>query len=147
MKNNKGSSSIRKGRVSLQNYSYHVTFTTKQRTPVLSDFEPAMLLRKILKESDDAANTKTLSFCIMPDHIHWLFELKSGSLSQAISGVKANYSRKTNSKIWQDGFHDHSIRSDESLKNVARYIVANPLRAKLVASVAEYPFWDSVWLE
>jgi len=29
---------------------------------------------------------------------------------------------------------------------VARYIVANPLRAGLVESVRDYPHWDAIWL-
>jgi putative transposase len=30
---------------------------------------------------------------------------------------------------------------------VARYIVANPLRAGLVNRVEDYSHWDSIWLE
>jgi hypothetical protein len=29
---------------------------------------------------------------------------------------------------------------------VARYIVANPLRAGLVEHLGDYPLWDAVWL-
>jgi hypothetical protein len=29
---------------------------------------------------------------------------------------------------------------------VARYIVANPLRAGLCRHLGDYPLWDSVWL-
>ena len=32
------------------------------------------------------------------------------------------------------------------LRDVARYIVANPLRAGLVERVGDYPYWDAVWL-
>ena len=28
----------------------------------------------------------------------------------------------------------------------ARYVVANPLRAGLVTSIGDYPFWDAAWL-
>ena len=37
--------------------------------------------------------------------------------------------------------------SDEDLVAVARYIVANPVRAGLVKNVRDYPHWDAVWLE
>ncbi len=30
--------------------------------------------------------------------------------------------------------------------DVARYIIANPLRAGLVGRVGDYPLWDAVWL-
>ena len=34
----------------------------------------------------------------------------------------------------------------KEIKDVARYIVANPLRAGLVEKIGDYPFWDAVWL-
>ena len=83
----------------------------------------------------------------MPDHVHWLFVLTESTLSRTVARVKADFSREFKVKVWQDGFHDHAIRSDESLINVARYIVANPLRAGIVDKVADYPHWDSIWLE
>ena len=49
-------------------------------------------------------------------------------------------------KVWQKGFHDHAIRRDEDIKAVARYIIANPLRAGMVDRIGDYPFWDAVWL-
>lgn len=48
--------------------------------------------------------------------------------------------------LWQDGYHDHALRKEEDLQQVARYIVANPLRAKLVADIGDYPLWDAIWL-
>ncbi|MFP3408382.1 transposase, partial [Pseudomonas sp. SIMBA_065] len=48
--------------------------------------------------------------------------------------------------IWQPGYQDHALRREERLVHVARYIVANPLRAGLVKSVRDYPHWDAVWL-
>jgi putative transposase len=143
----KGSSDIRRGPQSIINAAYHVTFTTENRKSIFKDFDAANMFRHCLKNSDDQGYSKTSTFCIMPDHIHWLFVLTEGALSKTVARVKADFSRKSKMKIWQDGFHDHAIRSDESLINVARYIVANPLRANLVKKVGMYPYWDSVWLE
>lgn len=49
-------------------------------------------------------------------------------------------------KIWQAGFHDHAVRREEDLAGIARYIVANPLRAGLVDAIGDYPLWDALWL-
>jgi REP element-mobilizing transposase RayT len=49
-------------------------------------------------------------------------------------------------RIWQPGFHDHALRHDEDRLKVARYIIANPLRAGLVNSIGAYPHWDCEWL-
>lgn len=142
----KGSRSLRKGRFSHQNNAYHITLVTLHRKPVFKHFLCARQCIKSLKMSDEKGVTQTLSFCIMPDHVHWLFILKSNNLSQVIARVKSHYTRALNTKIWQDGFHYHLIRSNEDLINVARYIVANPVRAKIIDRVANYPHWDAIWL-
>ena len=46
------------------------------------------------------------------------------------------------SEYIQERFDEFS----RSQKDVARYIVANPLRAGLVKKLADYPFWNAVWL-
>jgi hypothetical protein len=51
-----------------------------------------------------------------------------------------------NQSLWQKSFYDHGLRSEEDLKGIARYIVANPLRAGLVEHIGEYPHWDAIWL-
>jgi len=38
------------------------------------------------------------------------------------------------------------LRLDEKIIEVARYIVANPLRAGLVNCLGDYSHWDAVWL-
>jgi len=96
---------------------------------------------------------ETLCFVVMPDHVHWLIQLRSGGkLSTVLRGVKSSSSRRVNrylnrsGPIWQDGYHDHALRRDENIRAAARYIVANPLRANLVKSVSQYPHWDAIWL-
>jgi hypothetical protein len=39
------------------------------------------------------------------------------------------------------------VRQDEDLHKMARYIVANPLRANLVERIGNYALWDAVWLD
>ena len=51
-----------------------------------------------------------------------------------------------NQALWQNGFHDYALRKEEDLQKLARYIVANLLRAGLVKKVGDYPLWDAVWL-
>jgi REP element-mobilizing transposase RayT len=48
--------------------------------------------------------------------------------------------------VWQPGFHDRALRTEDDLPAHARYIVANPMRARIVRHVSEYPFWDAIWL-
>lgn len=88
----------------------------------------------------------------MPDHFHWLIELGDSSLNELMRRVKANSSRAINRQrngsgpLWQSGYHDRALRQEDDLQAVARYVVANPLRAGLVDRLGDYPLWDAVWL-
>lgn len=89
----------------------------------------------------------------MPDHLHWLFQLgDKGSLSDVMKRLKAVSARAINKRlnrqgsVWQKAYHDRAIRDGEDIKQLARYIVGNPLRGGLVDDVAFYSHWDAVWL-
>lgn len=88
----------------------------------------------------------------MPDHAHWLLELNEhDELPELIGRMKslsANAVRKHSlhkDKVWYRGFYDRAIRQEDDLIDVARYIVANPLRAGICKSVGQYPFWNAVY--
>ena len=68
------------------------------------------------------------------------------TLSGLIKSVKARTAQAIGQPIWQAGYYDHAIRKNEDIVNIARYIIANPLRAGLVKRVGDYPHWDAVWL-
>ena len=88
----------------------------------------------------------------MPDHVHLLLQLKKGNLSEvvqklkSVSAIKLNKAIGRKGRFWQPGFHDHALRKEECVKSIARYIVANPLRAGLVKNLRQYPFWNAIWL-
>jgi len=113
---------------------------------VFDDFKQARMLVRILKHDEEGGFTKTLAYVVMPDHVHWLVTLEKGEIANAVKRIKSIFSQQIKQKVWSAGFYDHVIRADEDLANVARYIVANPLRAGLVNRVGDYPHWDAIWL-
>jgi REP element-mobilizing transposase RayT len=128
---------------------YSITTSTHNRQPIFADLYNARALIHCLAQSDRELLTYTLAWVVMPDHLHWLFQLgNTASLSKTINLMKGRSSRKIADieRVWQPGFYDRSIRKNEDLKSVARYIVANPLRASLVKQLEDYPHWDAVWL-
>ena len=144
---------LRKGRFSQSGNMYLITTTTVNRSPVFDNFDNARLLINILKESDFLDYTKTIGFVVMPDHLHWLAELKSTkTLSEVVKQVKGkssfliNQRQQQQGKIWQAGFHDRCLRKEDDILHVMRYLVANPLRAGIAKSVSDYPDWDCVYV-
>ena len=141
---------LRKGRYSQPGRIYLITFVTVSRETLFTDLYPARLVINSLMKSKGA---ETMCFVIMPDHVHWLIRLRPHcELTPVISGVKSSSARRINrylgrsGSIWQTGYHDHALRREENIREAARYIVANPLRAGLVKSVRQYPHWDAKWL-
>lgn len=138
---------LRKGRVSMPGCVYSVTTVTRDRRVVFDDLVVARRLIGCLRGADGRGEVSTLAFCLMPDHLHWLFRLNgSADLSTVVGRFKGDSARRVPALRWQRGFHDHVVRAEEDLRRLARYVVANPVRAGLVAGVGGYPHWDAVWL-
>ena len=138
---------LRHGRCSQPHQRYLITAVTRNRTPCFADIRRARLLSRNFLEMDNQGACTTLCFVVMPDHFHWLLDLSGKySLSQTVGMLKSQTARAIGQSIWQRGFHDHALREQEDTLQIARYIVANPLRAQLVKSVKDYPYWYAVWL-
>jgi len=146
------SKQLRIGRFSEDQRIYLLTATVEKREPIFADFQLGRLLAVELKAAHADGLVESLAWVVMPDHLHWLLVLRRGSLSELMRRVKGRSARQINplvgrcGRLWQDGFHDHALRDEEDVLPVARYIVANPLRAGLVERVGDYPLWDAVWL-
>lgn len=141
---------LRKGRVSLENQIYLVAFVTAERKPRFANLFCARLMVNTLR---NCRQVETLAFVIMPDHVHWMLQLKGdadlSSMVQMVKSVSAhalNRQLESRGPIWQKGFHDHALRREEDVRWAARYIIANPVRAGLVESVRDYSHWDAVWV-
>jgi REP element-mobilizing transposase RayT len=143
---------LRKGRYSESGQVYLLTVVVDQRRPVFADFSFGRLLVEQLRLAEESGSVQSLAWVVMPDHLHWLVELKQGSLAQLMCRVKSRSCRSINLRrgsqggLWQRGYYDRALRRDENLKAAARYIVMNPLRAGLVARLGDYPLWDAVWV-
>lgn len=144
---------LRKGRVSLPSQAYVVTTITDNRVPYFSDVCVGRLVAVEIRRLDNAGFVGTLAWVLMPDHLHWMFQLTgSANLSAVMKNFKGRSARAVNGyhgrtgAIWQRAFYDRAVRREEDIRGVARYLVGNPLRAGLVKSIGDYPLWDAVWL-
>ncbi|TWT17194.1 REP-associated tyrosine transposase [Luteimonas wenzhouensis] len=147
----RGHAALRKGRVSLPRHVYHVTFATRDRESVFADFVAACAAARTF--ALPVQGFSLLAWVLMPDHAHCLLQLgNDGSLGTASRILKGRSAHAVNREcrrsggLWARGYHDRALRREDDLQAVARYIVANPVRAGLVRRVADYPFWDAVWL-
>ena len=147
-----GSKALRKGRHPQQNGIYFITTITHLRIPWFKEFPLARIMCKNLENPKILSDSDNLCWVVMPDHVHLLIQSGEKPISKIVNQLKSFSARELNREIgrsgrfWDHGFHDHALRNEESLVDVARYIVANPLRAGLVKKYGDYSFWNAVWL-
>lgn len=148
-----GHRALRRGRVSLPGQVYHVTAVTLDRRPWFADFHVGCEVVRAFQHQVALADARLMAWVLMPDHGHWLLQLgeqmpleRVVSRIKAASGVRANRMLARAGPLWEPAFHDRALRQEDDLFSVARYIVANPLRAGLVQRIGDYPFWDSAFL-
>src|SRR5207249_1321388 len=82
-------------------------------------------------------------FVVMPDHFHGIVWIVDGSMEprttlgsilrafKSITTIEVNRMLYRSGPLWQRGYHDHVIRSEEDLFLRRRYIRENPVRRVL----------------
>jgi putative transposase len=131
-------------------YVYFITACTHLRRPLFIDpvvtAETLAQFRIAAKRHDFAI----LAYCLMPDHVHLLAQGLSDDssmtrfvrIAKQLSGFRYS-GRKGGEPLWQDGYFERVLRTDENVRSMARYIVENPVRAGLVTSALVYPYVGS----
>ncbi len=94
----------------------------------------------------DGKAIRVICYCIMPTHIHLVFELISNekSVGDIMASIKKYSARKANEFLkrkgtfWQSESFDRLIRDERELYFVIKYVLLNPVSAGLVAN---YKSW------
>ena len=133
----------------LGEYAYFLTFCTDYRHPAFICTECVDMVSTQILRAATQEGFALVAYCYMPDHLHLLAVggrddsdcRRFISLSKQLSGY--HYQKAFGRRLWQRYGFEHVLRSNEDLLSVARYIVENPVRARLVNSVCAYPFTGS----
>lgn len=70
------------------------------------------------------------AYCVMPDHLHLLVSglQERFDLRRFVHRAKQKsgylFVRERGERLWQDSYFDRTVRRDESIAEVIRYIVA-----------------------
>ena len=134
---------------------YLVTTVCRNREPWFAQWPQASALSAALAERRLWRTSQLQCWVLMPDHLHCLVALGGdeplAKLLQRVKSVTASVVNRTLGRrrkpVWAPGYHDHGLRREEDVRVLARYIVANPLRAGLVERIGDYPYWDATWLQ
>jgi REP element-mobilizing transposase RayT len=105
-----------------------------------------------IQRQDALGATTTMAYAVMPDHLHWLFELCSSQSLESVvaqlkgrSALRINKARGCAGRVWQPGFHDRAVRATDQLRRYGDYVIDNPVRARLVDHPRDYPLAYASW--
>jgi REP element-mobilizing transposase RayT len=150
MKRTFGGRPPRLGRIFATSPLYFVTFCTHERQRCLAKDEVHTAFVLFAKRAEETFNVAVGRYVIMPDHVHlfvrgdYNFSLGPwiGALKQALA--KAAMLSRAKGQIWEEGFFDHVLRSNESYRQKWNYVREDPVRAALVKSPANWSYQGEI---
>jgi REP element-mobilizing transposase RayT len=102
------------------------------------------LLGDVVEEHDIAC----WNYCVMPNHYHATLQPADSNISAAIRCLNSRYAQWWNRRhervghVFQGRFKDQIVDRESYLLTLSRYVVMNPVRAKLVARPEDWS-WSS----
>lgn len=132
--------------------AFSVTINTVDRHRAIINKANVQLCLHSLSDAARTHGMTILAYCFMPDHLHLLLE--GSHQSNLIDFMKRfkqlsgfGYKTETGRQLWQKGYHDHIVRQEEALADIARYIFENPCRAGILTDPALYPHSGGKYFE
>ena len=123
-----------------------VMTNTHRRAPIFRSPSTCQLLVRTLYEVRGETQLNLLAFAIMPDHVHLI--VATPALPRAVQLLKGrfarayNVARGGNGSVWQQRYHERTLRSEAALLRALHYVHNNPVVAGLAEAPSDYR-WSS----
>ena len=127
---------------------YHVTAKGNGGTLLFTDDADRGSFLALLARTIAARGWRVLAWCLMDNHVHLVVETPDPDLSAGMQWVCGQYAQRrhrrrgTYGHVFNDRFHTTVVDDDVYLLTLVRYVVANPVRAKLCPTARHWR-WSS----
>jgi REP element-mobilizing transposase RayT len=127
---------------------YHVTSRGDRREDIFEDDEDRGRFLSVLAECVGRFNWVVHAYCLMSNHYHLLVETVEGNLSKGMRQLNGVYTQASNRRhgrvghLFQGRFKAILVDRDAYLLELSRYIVLNPVRARMVVQPEDWA-WSS----
>lgn len=127
---------------------YHIMVRGINRQDIFHDEEDRQRYLETLQRIFINSNCEVLGYCLMSNHVHLLIKEGDNNISNVMKRLGVSYAYYYNLKyghsghVFQDRFKSECVEDDKYLLTVLRYIHCNPVKAKIVPKIEEYP-WSS----
>ena len=135
-------------RIELAGGLYHVTSRGNRRENIYKNDEDRKEWLAILGKVCERFNWRCHAYCLMDNHYHFVVETVEGNLSKGmrqLNGVYTQYFNRLHDRVghvFQGRYKAILVEKDAYLLELARYVVLNPVRARMVTEVEDWP-WSS----
>jgi len=129
---------------------YFVTCCTYRRRAHLANERVHEAFVKFSKRAESDFGVAVGRYVILPDHLHLFVALPDGvKLGEWVGTLKRVLARAlgatgSSDPVWQRGFFDHLLRSNENYAEKWSYVRENPVRAGLVKSADDWHFCGEI---
>ena len=135
-------------RIIVPGIPHHVTQRGNRRQRIFMEDDDYALYRDWLAQACRSNGVDVWSYCLMPNHVHLiLVPADETGLSRAVGETHRRYSGYINARLRVTGHLFQGrfgcVAMDEAhLMAAFRYLAMNPVKAKLAATAADWP-WSS----
>jgi len=132
---------------------HFITICCNQRKPYLGESATAQSVLATLEQYAAKRSFQLHAYCLMPDHVHLLVQGTSATcdLLEFVRVFKLStafeFKKSCGARLWEKSYYDHTLRQADAMEGVACYIWQNPVRKKLCAFPADFPFSGSQTIE
>jgi len=127
---------------------YHVTARGNALKDIYADDDDRIIFLQLLQTACIRYDWYCHAYCLMSNHYHLLIETGTPSLSKGMKYINGSYTQSYNRKhkrvghIFQGRYKAILIEKESYLLELSRYIVLNPVRARMVRSAKDWK-WSS----
>ena len=135
-------------RLEFEGALYHLTSRGNARERIFLDNEDRVRFLGIFADVVERFGWICHAYCLMGNHYHLLVETPGVNLSrgmQLLNGVYTQWFNRRHRRaghLFQGRFKAILVEKESHLLELARYVVLNPVRAKMVRSARDWP-WTS----
>jgi putative transposase len=135
-------------------YIYHVLNRANAKVEIFKREKDYEAFLRIIEESLEKTPLNIFSFCIMPNHWHFVLRTQEdGDMGRFIQRLTISHAKRWHAAhqttgaghLYQGRYKSFPIQNDSHFLTVCRYVERNPLRAKLVEGVQDWK-WSSLWI-
>ncbi len=141
----------RKPRVDIPGF-YHIVNRGVEKRVVFHEKEDFKKFEELLCGYANSFEIDLHSFSLMNNHYHLLLETKNDELSKFMRQINMNYAIYFNKKykrsghLWQGRYRSWYVTNEAYLYSLVIYIEQNPLKAKIVNNIGEYPYQSAYYI-